>query len=229
LGLLKGDWQNDLQAELQFWDWALKNQGRNWDQGEWRNCTNPNLELQAELKALIPSEHGSSIRILDVGSGPLTRVGKVWAGRTVEIVPTDPLADQYNALLAKHQIRPLVASVFAHGEKLSEKFAANSFDLAYASNSLDHTYDPLLVIEQMLAVVKPARYVYLWHVANEGARECYIGLHQWNFDIVKSDLVVGDGRKVQSVTDFFKGRAEITCEFQRAFDTDIVVATLRKS
>ena len=91
-GLLKGDWNAKLPEELQFWDWALKDGGRNWDPGEWRHCTNPNLDLQEELKALIPAPPGSTVRILDVGSGPLTRVGKRWVDRTIEIVPTDPLA-----------------------------------------------------------------------------------------------------------------------------------------
>jgi nitrite reductase/ring-hydroxylating ferredoxin subunit len=80
----------------------------------------------------------------------------------------------------------------------------------------------------MLGVVKPGRYVYLWHVANEGARECYTGLHQWNFDIRKGEFVVDDGRKSQSVSDAFKGQVELDAEFQTAFETRIVVAKLKK-
>ena len=229
LGFLKRDWDDSLPEELQFWDWALKDGGRNWDQGEWRNCTNPDLELQEDLKPLIPSPAGATVRILDVGSGPLTRVGKRWAGRTIEIVPADPLADQYNALLARHGIKPLVPAVFAHGEKLLERFARDSFDLAYASNSLDHAYDPVLVMRQMVAVVKPRHYVYLWHVANEGACMGYTGLHQWNFDLRDGQFVLDDGRgHVRSVSAELKGEAEVTGEFQSAFGERIVVAKLRK-
>src|SRR5258708_27206276 len=76
LGLLKGDWQSGLSDELKFWEWSLKDDGRNWDPGEWRNAMDPNLDLQEELKELIPAGPGSVIRILDVGSGPLTRVGE---------------------------------------------------------------------------------------------------------------------------------------------------------
>jgi SAM-dependent methyltransferase len=228
LGFLNSDWDQNLPAELQFWDWALKDGARNWDQGEWRNCSDPNLELQPELKALIPAPVGAVVRILDVGSGPLTRVGKRWDGRDIQVVPVDPLANKYNRLLAIHQIKPIVAPVFAHGEKLLDQFAPNSFDLAYASNSLDHSYDPVLVIRQMLGVVKPGHYVYLWHVANEGARECYAGLHQWNFDIRKGEFVVDDGRKSQSVSAAFSGQVELDAEFQTAFNTRIVVAKLKK-
>ncbi len=229
LGLLNSDWNASLPAELQFWDWALKDGARNWDQGEWKNCSNPELELQSELKALIPAPSGATIRILDVGSGPLTRVGKKWADRQVQVVPVDPLADQYNALLARHGIKPIVPALFAHGEKLLETFDAGSFDLAYASNSLDHTYDPLLVIRQMLGVVKPLHYVYLWHVVNEGARECYAGLHQWNFDIRKGEFVVDDGRgKTQFISAALSGQVKVEAEFQSAFGTRIVVAKLKK-
>jgi SAM-dependent methyltransferase len=228
LGLITGDWKGALSDELAFWEWSLKDGGRNWDPGEWTNATDPNRELQEELKALIPAGPGDTVRILDVGSGPLTRVGKRWEGRKIQIVPTDPLADQYNELLSRLKIQPLVAAVNAQGEKLLERFPANSFDLAYASNSLDHSCDPVLVMQQMLAVVKPGRFVYLWHAANEAIRHAYQGLHQWNFDIRHGEFVLGDGRKVRSVNEALSRQAEVSCEFQRAFNTRIVVAKLRK-
>jgi SAM-dependent methyltransferase len=227
-GFWKRDWSDALTDELQFWEWALKNGGRNWNQVDWRDRTDPNLELQDELKKLIPAPPGSVVNILDVGAGPLTRVGKRWSEREVRVVPVDPLAEKYTALLARCSIQPLVPVTFAHGEKLLDRFEPNSFDLAYASNSLDHSYDPVVVIEQMLAVVKPLHYVYLWHGRNEGVRERYVGLHQWNFDIRKGEFVVSDGRRSQSVTAIYQGRAEVSCEFQQASDTTMVVAKLKK-
>jgi ubiquinone/menaquinone biosynthesis C-methylase UbiE len=123
----------------------------------------------------------------------------------------------------------LVPVTFAHAEKLTDHFPANSFDLAYASNSLDHSYDPLIAINQMLAVVKPSHHVYLWHLANEGRKACYTGLHQWNFDIRAGELVVDNGRRTQSVVNALNGRAEVTSEFQHAFGTKVVVAKLKKA
>jgi len=225
---LKRDWSDALTDELPFWEWALKDGGRTWNQVEWRNCTDPNFELQDELKKLIPAPPGAVVHILDVGSGPLTRVGKRWSEREVRVTPVDALAAEYNALLARCSIRPLAPVTFAHGEKLLDRFEPNSFDLAYASNSLDHCYDPVAVIEQMLAVVKPLHYVYLWHTRNEGVREQYTGLHQWNFDIRKGEFVVSDGRQIRSVTAVCHGRAEVSCEFQQASDATMVVAKLKK-
>jgi SAM-dependent methyltransferase len=228
LGFLKRDWNAALPEEIQFWEWALKDDGRNWHPDEWRNCTNPNLDLQEELRQLIPAPPGARVRILDVGSGPLTRVGKQWPGRDLEIVPTDPLADKYNELFVKISLRPLVPPVVAHGEKLLDRFQPNYFDLAYASNSLDHSYDPVAAIGQMLAVTKPGHYVYLWHAVNEGVRERYSGLHQWNFDIRNGEFVVDDGRRTQSITATFKDQAEVSCEFAKYFHVPIVIAKLKK-
>src|SRR6266516_646804 len=99
LGFLKGDWAVGLPGELKFWESALKDPGRKWDPGEYRDRTDPDLELQAELKRLIPAAPGDKVRILDVGAGPLTRLGKRWSGREVEIVAVDPLAREYETML----------------------------------------------------------------------------------------------------------------------------------
>ncbi len=227
-GLLNGDWKINLPEELQFWEKALGNEGRNWDQNEYRERTDPNFELQEELKVLIPAPAAAVVRILDVGAGPLTRLGKHWQGRDLQIVAVDPLAEEYGALIVGLGLRPLVPVTFAHGVKLTERFPSNSLDLAYASNSLDHSYDPLIVIQQMLAVVKPLNFVYLWHFANVGRVESYAGLHQWNFDIRDAEFVMDDGRTTQSVVKALSGRAEVTCEFVEAFGAKVVVAKLKK-
>jgi SAM-dependent methyltransferase len=156
------------------------------------------------------------------------RVGTQWPGRDVQITATDPLAEHYNTLLKRLGIIPRVPVTFAHGEKLLEKFPANHFDLAYASNSLDHSYDPLKAIEQMLAVTKPGGWVYLWHFPNAGKHECYNGLHQWNFDIVKGDFIVSDGKVVYSLASYFGSAIQLRCERQRISDYDVVIAKLEK-
>lgn len=226
MGLVGEKWDNALPKELQFWEHALRD--RQLHLTEWKHCLDPNLPLQEDLKRLIPAAPGSVVQILDVGSGPLTYVGKRWADRDVQIVAADPLADQYNAILDRLSIRPLIRPVLAQGEKLLDRFDSDSFDLAYARNSLDHTYNPLSVIISMVAVVKPQRCVYLWHVANEGVRERYTGLHQWNLDIRHGEFIIDNGRKVQSVNEALSGTAEISCRFETCGEDQIVVAEVRK-
>ena len=228
IGLLKRDWNDALHDETSFWERALAENGRAWLPEEYRKRTDPTLELQEELKQLIPATAGNKIRILDVGAGPLTTLGKRWAGCELEIVAVDPLADAYTALLAKLRIVPPIATRYARGEDLLAVFRENEFDLAYASNSLDHSYDPLLAMRQMLAVVKPQRFVYLWHFANEGLHEGYHGLHQWNFDVADEDFVVSDGRKRYSLKHEFKTVAELSCERTVDFGKPVVIARLKK-
>src|SRR5947207_15730857 len=81
LGLLKGSWTGALSDELGFWQNALTDGGRAWNEEEFRKRTDPNLELQSELKDLMVTPPGGLARILDVGAGPLTRLGKKWQGR----------------------------------------------------------------------------------------------------------------------------------------------------
>ena len=186
------------------------------------------LSCRTNSSGLFHPPPGSTVRILDVGSGPLTYLGKRWPEREVQIVAVDPLAEEYKALLAKHSIQPLVTPLAVHGENLLDAFQPNSFDLAYARNSLDHSYDPIKVICNMLCLVKPLHYVCLWHVVNEGIRQSYNGLHQWNFNIRRGDFIIGDGRRTRSVTAELAAKAEVSCDFQATSECTWVVAKLRK-
>jgi SAM-dependent methyltransferase len=105
-------------------------------------------------------------------------------------VPVDPLADEYGALLKRYEIEPPVRTIKAHGERLLEQFAPGTFDIAYATNSLDHSYDPLLIVRNMLALVNEAGVVLLRHVLREGVRQQWVGPHQWNFDVDGGDVLI---------------------------------------
>lgn len=223
------DWESGLVEENDFWTKALSDPARNWDLNEFRERTNPQFELQPELRALIPAPEGATVRILDVGAGPLTRIGKTWPGRRLDIIATDPLAEKYNTLVKQLQVPQLVPVIIAHAEKLLETFPKDHFDLAYASNCLDHSYDPVLAIRQMVAVVKPGHCAYLWHFANVGKAERYTGLHQWNFDVVGGEFTVSDGRAVRSLNAELVSQASIECETIRAFDNPVIIARVKKN
>jgi SAM-dependent methyltransferase len=94
----------------------------------------------------------------------------------------DALADQYDAILDKYHIMPSVRTEKLEAEKIAQRFPANTFDLCFARNCLDHAYDPEDAILQMITVTKPGCYVLLEHFRNEAEENGYEGLHQWNFD-----------------------------------------------
>jgi hypothetical protein len=61
-------------------------------------------------------------------------------------------------------------------------------------NFIDHMTDPLRAIEQMVAVSKAQGFVVLYHAENEGQREQYRQLHQWDFTCENESFVIRDRR-----------------------------------
>ena len=147
-------WQDNLSTEVRFWRRFLTTGGSEWPDEYAFRC-DPDAELQEHVKAVIDLPAGAVARILDVGARPLTYLGKRWEGRTVEITAVDALADEYDRLLDEVGIEPPVRTAKCDSEHLLDRFSPDSFDLAYARNALDHGYDPLGALSQMVTVVKP--------------------------------------------------------------------------
>jgi SAM-dependent methyltransferase len=181
-------WAEGLDEEIEFWFRWLRDRGAPWtDDYVWRN--NPDAPLQPRVRAYLPDED-AHLRILDVGSGPLTILGKRWGDRTLDITAADPLADRYAVLFDRLGLKPPSLPVKADAEHLAEVFDEGTFDLAYARNCLDHGHDPLRAIQQMLNVVKAERYVLLDHATDEGEYMRYSGPHQWNFRVEDGRFVI---------------------------------------
>lgn len=171
-------WREGLPHEVAFWQRQIEGGDPRWS-GEIEKRAQ-DRDLQEGFRAAIDAPEGAAVNILDVGSGPLSVLGNLWPGRRVVLFPTDPLADEYNAMLDRAGLSPRFRPIKCDAECLVEQFGENRFDMAFCHNALDHCYDPVIAIEQMLAVVKPGMTVRLEHVQNEGVREHYVGLHQWN-------------------------------------------------
>lgn len=150
--------------------------------------------------------------VLDVGSGPLTKLGKTHPSKRLDITATDLLANDYDRLLAGFDLVPPVRTVYADAERLVDQFGRDAFDIVHAQNCIDHTADPHQAIEQMIAVTRPGGYVVLYHAENEGQREGYNQLHQWNFTCENIAFVIRDrmGRTV-NVTDRLAALCEVEC------------------
>lgn len=169
-----------LQHELAFWQRWFATGGSEWPH-EYQRRLDPQAPLAPHLQALVVQVAAPTVRILDVGAGPLTVLGKTHPTKQLQITATDLLANQYAALLRRHAIRPLVPTLPLAAEQLARYLPPHSFDLVYAQNSLDHTRDPWQALRAMLAVTKLGGYVVLEHEEDEAEQEDYVGLHQWNF------------------------------------------------
>jgi SAM-dependent methyltransferase len=222
----KSTWQAGIASEVRFWDEWLGARGGQWP-ADFARCLDPELPIQEWLVPFIEQvPQDREIRILEIGSGPLTPLGKQWKGRRLRLFPTDPLADEYDALLAKHQIVPVVRTTWCHGEFLAERFPPGSFDVAVATNAVDHSYQPILVIEQALRTLRVGGSLVMTHGTNEAEHEKYSGLHQWNFCSQANDLVIWNLRLRISTRSELGRWADVTC---REMDPRSVWTVLTKT
>ena len=172
-------WSSSIREELDFWRrWFTEDQFKT-DRDSRLNLTGLGIpdHLLAEVKT-------KELFLLDVGSGPLSTIGRFHPLFNVELVLADPLGDAYNDLLAELGLANYSKIVNVCAEDLPSKFSDNSFDIVHSANALDHAYDPLLCMQNMLKLCKPGGWVYVISVENEGERQNYTGLHQWNFALV---------------------------------------------
>ena len=162
------------------------------------------------VRAELERNPAEEVSILDVGAGPVTWLGYLYPGKKLTIVPVDPLADEYDRLLRDAKLDPPIRTVRVAGEALAEHFGSRRFDIAYATNSLDHSADPFTIISNMAAVVRAGGVVLLRHKRNEGDSARYGGLHQWNFDVVDDGLVIWNNAVQVNVGAALEGRAVTT-------------------
>jgi SAM-dependent methyltransferase len=201
-------WQAALDGEVGFWRNWLRDEGGRFAEG-YKAKFNPDLPLQPEIADLIEAPEGSTVKVLDVGAGPLTFVGRKDPRWNIELSAVDALGDEYAALIAEFDVTPPVRTDACETEHLADRFPADTFDVITARNTLDHSYDPLLAIDQMLHCVKPGSALLLLHRRNEADREGFRGMHQWNFAADGDQLVVSRPGTRTDVGEYLAGRATI--------------------
>ena len=149
-------------------------------------------------------------RILDVGAGPHSVIGLVGASSPIEIVAIDPLADSYNEMLDSMNIVPSIKTIVGEAERIAE-YDFGIFDLVYSRNALDHSYDPVSAIEAMLSVLDPKGAIHLDGSINEGEKQKYGGMHQWNFEPGEDgDLVIWRKSEYVSLRDQLGSKASVS-------------------
>lgn len=206
----KSKWKSGINSEIQYWDTWFQTKGHKWA-NDYLNRLNPDLPLQKNIASYL--NHLEEIHILDIGAGPLTILGKVLNGKQINITAVDPLAEEYDEILSKYNIEPLVRTEKLDAEELTKQFSANTFDLIYARNSIDHAYNPEKAILQMIDILKNGSYIILEHRENEAIKEKYSGLHQWNFSSSEEgDFLISSQFKTTNVTRKYQNLAAIKCK-----------------
>jgi SAM-dependent methyltransferase len=198
-----------LFTEQAFW-WIWIRTGGWKSPGALRQLLDPARPLSPALAAYLQQIPSDVVRVLDVGAGPVTAIGYTMPGKQVEITAVDVLADQYDRMLHRRGIVPPVRTVYADAERLTESFAAGSFDVVVALNSIDHTSRPVVAIDQMVEVAKPGGLIRLVHSVDEGQEQAYAGLHQWNLTDENGRFIVWNRSERVDVSDRLAGRCEVS-------------------
>ncbi|MEB3340209.1 methyltransferase domain-containing protein [Okeania sp.] len=201
------NWQSEKNDEINFWRNHIATGGGKY-QEDYKARFNPDLPLQNHIARYIKKsvKPGSTVKILDAGSGPYTILGKCLADYKLEITAVDALANEYNQILSEFNVIPLVKTELCDVEGLINYFPDNYFDCAHIRNALDHSYDPLLGILQMIDVVKPGGYVLIDTYINEGDEGNYHGLHSWNFCPKNDKFIIWNQQgKSLVVNDYIQG------------------------
>lgn len=185
----KNVWEANIDSEIAFWRDFIMKRGGEWPE-VYSQRMDPDAPFPGNLREVITANPAEPVEALDVGCGPLTLLGRNWPGRTVHVTAVDPLAEHYMQLFREAGVMPPTPPQRCDGEQLLERFGRDRFHVAVAINSLDHSYDPVSAIKQMVAVTKPGGFLWLRHRINEGENEQYHGLHQWNFQEQNGRFVI---------------------------------------
>jgi SAM-dependent methyltransferase len=205
-------WRTRKSTEVDFWgEWLVGAPGTEQWASDREARLDPDTQIRDPLvRAELERNPAEEISILDVGAGPVTWLGFRYPGKTLTIVPVDPLADEYERLLREAGLDPPIRTICVAGEALLEHFGPRRFDIAYSTNALDHSADPFTIISNMVAVVRPGGVVLLRHKRNEGEGAQYGGLHQWNFDAVDDELLLWNNAVEVKVGSALEGSARTT-------------------
>jgi SAM-dependent methyltransferase len=171
-----------------------------------------NIDVAIFLRSLASevNKNGEVLSILDVGSGPVSMLSRSFVDQQVQLIAVDPLADKYYNLWDNPYKHEVVLPIACDGEKLSEKFGKERFDVIHIRNALDHVIHPIAVIEEMIKTTKHGGHIVIHGFENEADRMQWTGFHQWNLKVEKDDLIIDGKRGAHySMRDQFKNSLRV--------------------
>lgn len=216
------EWLSGIDHEVSYWKTVIGDEMRDVSK---QHVLNQNKPRQFEYYCCVsPGD-----KVLDVGSGPFSFLGDLLPdGGMVELHATDPLAPVYAALHEINGIVPRAKPQFCFAENLSRKYAKNSFKVVHARNSLDHSFNPMRALRNMLFVCDIHGTVVLRHAENEGEHGGYGGLHQWNFKNENDRLILWNTGIRIDVGAEFGEYARIECVTEKNGERDWCLAKIEK-
>jgi len=153
-----------LGTEMAYWDSLLKDKDPDWVMED----------ICEEISDLV-KEISPLVKILELGPGPRSRLTTGYDKGLYDLVAVDPLANDFKKHLGGRDFL-----VQGTGEDMWTRFQSESFDIAYASNVLDHTSNPQLCMNHLVYLIRVGGYIIIQGNTNEGSRTDWQGLHKHN-------------------------------------------------
>ncbi len=202
-------WAAGISDEVAFWDRWFTTRGDRWPE-DFSSRLDGNREIDPDLMQGLTGKS-----VLDVGAGPMTFLGHMHDGAPLSLVACDPLAPFYAEIAAKNGIERPIETQLGFAEDLSSFFSPCQFDLVHCRNALDHSFDPVRGIEEMLIVAKPGGRIALEHATNEAEQGHYDGLHQWNFEGSSGNFIIWNKTQRIDASELFAPYADIEVDTSR--------------
>ncbi|MDR2577864.1 MAG: class I SAM-dependent methyltransferase [Chitinispirillales bacterium] len=206
-------WLKGIPSEVGHWRRAME---KNWPDFRDRISN----ERQCNIEQYFDSPETFCI---DIGSGPLSTCGSKTDKTKLRIIAVDPLAHSYKILRKKRNITAGIAPEYCMVERLTDKFEHNTFDIVHMRNSLDHAFNPIFGIMQMMAICKKDGKIVLQHTKNEAEEESYHGFHQWNLSVENGDFIIWRQNDKYNVSKILSEHAEVIIENTSEDRVDIVI------
>jgi len=140
--------------------------------------------------------------IADVGAGMFSTTGSTWENKKIILYPSDILADEYNEILTRHNVKPIIPVKKEDMTNLS--YDNNFFDIVNSINALDHCSNPMKALQEMYRVCKVGGWIYTRNFYNNAEYEHYNGFHEWNMADENDDCVIWNNENKFYVSDYFE-------------------------
>lgn len=189
---LYSDYTKSLEGELEFWTNWFESKGSRWPEDFINRTTGliaPPDFLVALSEKIVKENEKNFLNICDLGSGPISVLNNLASYLTVKsrLVTVDPLASAYERLITSGNLTNIVVPKVGLAETID---FPEKFDLVYARNSLDHSFDAPRAIFNVLSQLEISGYLVMEHYENEALWSNYDGIHNWNFEERNGDFYI---------------------------------------
>ena len=135
------------------------------------------------------------VEALDIGCGPISVLRWGALQGLLHVTGVDPLLDMYRIILERHGLADLPAiacqrELNIYAEELASALPPETFDIIHTRNAIDHVEDPLAVIGQAGACLRPGGILVLDFHTREGSRQGWEQLHQFDLYVDETEHLV---------------------------------------